>query len=72
MSDKKTTKLSLVSPEVRMAKNKPALQETQIRTLGQEDLLEKGVSTSVFLPGESHGQWSLEGCNLWGHRVRQD
>ena len=67
MSNKKTTKLSLVSLEVQMAKNKPAVQETWIRAVGQEDL-EKGILTSVFLPGESHGQWSLEGCSLWGHK----
>ena len=24
--------------------------------------------TPVFLPGESHGQWSLEGYNPWGHK----
>ena len=22
--------------------------------------------TLVFLPGESHGQWSLAGCSPWG------
>ena len=25
---------------------------------------------SVFLPGKSHGQRSLLGCSLWGHKVR--
>ena len=25
-------------------------------------------TTSVFLPGESHGQWSLVGYSPWGHR----
>ena len=24
--------------------------------------------TLVFLSGESHGQWSLEGYNPWGHK----
>ena len=24
--------------------------------------------TPVFFPGESHGQRSLVGCNLWGHK----
>ena len=28
--------------------------------------------TPVFLPGESHGQRSLEGYSLWGCRVRHD
>ena len=27
---------------------------------------------SMFLPGESQGQWSLVGCRLWGHRVGYD
>ena len=28
-----------------MVKNLPAVQETQVRSLGQEDLLEKGIAT---------------------------
>ena len=33
-----------------MVKNLPAMRETQVRPLGQEDLLEKGVATdSSFL-----------------------
>ena len=27
-----------------------------------------GKSTPVFLPGESHGQWSLEGYSAQGHK----
>jgi len=43
-------------------KNLPAMQETQVRFLSQEDLLEKETTThSVFLPGESLGQRSLAG-----------
>ena len=43
-------------------KNLPAVQETQIRPLGQEDPLEKEMATPpVFWPGESHGQRSLVG-----------
>ena len=31
--------------------------------------LEKGMEpTPVFLPGEIHGQRSLEGCSPWGHK----
>ena len=30
-------------------------------TLGQEDPLEEGMETPVFLPGESHGQRRLVG-----------
>ena len=29
----------------------------------------KWQPTPVFLPGKSHGQRSLAGCSLWGHRV---
>ena len=32
-----------------------------VRSLSWEDPLEKGMSTSVFLPGESHGQRILAG-----------
>ena len=44
-------------------KNLPAiqeLQETQVPSLGQEDLLEDEMAThSSILPGESHGRRSL-------------
>ena len=47
----------------------PAMQETRVRSLGQEDPLEKGMlPIPVFLPGEFHGQRSLEGYNSWGHK----
>ena len=52
-----------------MVKNMPAMQETQVRSLGQEDPPEKGMATTpVFLPGEFHGLRSLVGYSLWGHR----
>ena len=45
-----------------MVKNLPALQETWLRSLGQEDPLEKELKpTPVLLPGKSLGQKSLEG-----------
>ena len=45
-----------------MAKNLSAVQETWVRFLGQEDPLEEEMAiNSVSLPGESHGQRSLEG-----------
>ena len=35
------------------------MQETQLRSLGQEDPLEKEMATTpAFLPGKSHGQRS--------------
>ena len=46
-----------------------AVQETQVQTLGWEDLLEKGMATtSVFLPGEFLGKRSLVGYSPWGHK----
>ena len=42
-----------------MVKNLPATQETQVPSLDHEESLEKG--TSVYLPGEFHGQRSLAG-----------
>ena len=51
---------------LRPVKNLPAMQETRLQSLGQEDTLEKGMAThSRFLPGESHGQRSPGGCTLW-------
>ena len=50
-----------------LVKNLPALQETQIQSLGWEDPLEKKwLLTPVFLPGESHRQRSLAGYSPWG------
>ena len=38
-------------------KNLPAMQETWVRSLAEEDPLEKEwLPTLVFLPGKSHGQ----------------
>ena len=62
-----------------MVKNLPAMQETWIQSLGQEDPLEKGMATPlfllfpytltpVFLSGEFHGQRRLVGYNSWGHK----
>ena len=45
-----------------MVKNLPATQETQVRSLGQEDpQRRKWQPTPVFLPGKSYGQRSLAG-----------
>ena len=47
-------------PVAQVAKNLPALQETQetqVRSLGWEYALEEGMATHpVLLPGESHGR----------------
>ena len=55
---------SLVAQKV---KNLPAMQDTWIQSLCQEDTLEKGTGpTPVFLPGEFHGERSLVGYSAWG------
>ena len=52
-----------------MAKNLPAMWETQVQSLGQEDPLEKDMQlTPVFLSGEFRGQRSLVGYSPWGHK----
>ena len=49
-----------------MVKNLPAMQETQVQSLGCEDPLEKEMAThSSILAGKSHGQRSLEGYSPW-------
>ena len=49
-----------------MVKNLPAMQEKGVGSLGQEDPLEKEMTTPVFLPGEFHGQRNLAGYSPWG------
>ena len=52
-----------------MVKSLPAVQETPIQPLGQENPLEKEMATvPVFLPGKSHGQRSLAGYSPWGRK----
>jgi len=50
-----------------MVKNLPAMQETWVQSLGQEDALEKGMVThsSIFLPGEFYGQRTVAGYSPW-------
>ena len=50
-----------------IVKNPPAMQETCVPSLGQENPLKKGwLPTPVFLLREFHGQRSLVGYNPWG------
>ena len=45
-----------------VVKNLPAMPETQVQSLGQEDPMEEEMAThSSILPGESHGLKSLVG-----------
>ena len=62
--------LERASLVAQMVKNLPAMQETWIRSLGQEEKIlwrrEWQPTPAVFLPGESHEQWSLVGYSPWG------
>ena len=50
-----------------MVNNLPAMWETQVQSLGQEDPLEKEMATcSTIFAWESHGQGSLVGYSPWG------
>ena len=54
----------MASLVAQMVQNLPAVQETEVQSLGQEDPMEKEMAThSSILPGESHGQRSLAGYN---------
>ena len=49
-----------------LVKNRPAVQETRVRSLGWEDPWKrKWQPTPVSLPGKSHGQRSLVSCSPW-------
>ena len=50
-----------------MVKNLPAMQETWVQSLSQEDPLEQGRTThSSILAGEPHGHRSLAAYSPWG------
>ena len=52
-----------------MVKSLPAMRETLVRFLGQEDpWRRKWHAPPVFLPGKSHGQRSLAGYSPWGRK----
>ena len=52
---------------VQMVKNLPAMRETWVQSLGQEDPLEKGRAPNpAFLPEEFQEHWRLAGNNPWG------
>ena len=56
--------LARASLVAQMVKNLPAIWDTRLQSLDWKDPLEKGMAThsSIFLPGEFHGQRSLAGC----------
>ena len=52
-----------------LVKNLPAVQETQVQSLGRNIPWRRAWQpTSVFLPGESHGQRSLVGYSPLGQK----
>ena len=57
-----------------MVKNLPAIQETQVQSLGQEDPLEKGMAThSSILAWEILRTQEPGGLQSFGlHRIRHD
>ena len=59
--------VSLVAQTV---KRLPAMRETRVRSLGQEEPLEKEMATQypVFLPGKFHGWRSLVGYSPWARK----
>ena len=58
-----------MAQEVKNLPTTQEMQEMRVRSLGQEDPLEKeGQPTPVFLPGISYGQRNLAGYNPCGHR----
>ena len=68
-----TLGLNWASSVVPAIKNPPAMQETQVRSLGQKILWSsKWQPTPAFLPGKSYCQRSLVGYSPWGHKERLD
>ena len=52
-----------------MVKNLPAMQETSFSPwVGRIPWRRAWQSTPVFLPKEFHGQRTLAGYSLWGHK----
>jgi len=59
--------VSWASLAVKLIKNLLAMQETQVRSLGQKDPLEKEMAThSSILAWRIHGQRSLASYSPWG------
>ena len=57
-----------------MEKNLPAMQETHVQSLGQEDPLEKGMATHSTIPAWRI-LWTEEPGGLWSmgsQRIRHD
>ena len=51
-----------------LVKNLPAIQETQVLSLGRKDPLEKGMATHVSILAWRIPQRGLRGYSPWGHK----
>ena len=60
--------MSISSLVAQTVNNLPAMQETWVRFLGQEDPLEKEMATHSSILALSHGQKTLAGYSSWGHK----
>ena len=49
-------------------KHLPTMWETQVQSLGQEDLLEKEMATHYSIAWKSHGWRNLVGHSPWGQK----
>ena len=64
-----SNKDSMGSLVAQRAKHLPAMEETQIQSLGREDSLEEEMATHSSIPDwKFHGQRRLAGCSPWGHK----
>ena len=62
-------KVRCINPKTQTEKNLPAMQETQVRSLGWEDLLEKVMVThSSILAWRIPRTKSLVGYSPWGRK----
>ena len=60
-------------PSGSVVKNPPAMQETQIQSLGCEDFLEKEMATTpVFLPGKMGHLMDRRAWQTIGHGVTKE
>ena len=54
-----------------MVKNLPAVQQTRVRSLGQEESLEKGMATHSSIPAWRI-PWTQEPGGLWYMGLKHD
>ena len=57
---------------VKMVKNPPAMQETQVRSLGQEDTLEEEMETLSRIPSVLGNPTDRGACQATVHSITQN